>query len=648
LHSSLKQRWNVLKWREAGVSSIFGGGSSSSGSTTDSSNLLSSLGNTVSSLFSSMGTTTGNAASAVGDAAGAVNPVSSADAAQMALDPTGSISAQTTIDPPSAGSAADQESSIGGTQSGAGTQQNQQGTQQNQQGTQQNNQYAPVEAVDSLKKALAQLTQQQRQNPWQPEPPPKGMDRATRMPVPPLPAPQATPPVLPQLSAGDIGASDAANLAGAGAIPASVANAPAPDQYQPLPGAMAAGYGGIGSDATASPVADAAEASTPPQPGPTATPTGPAAPSTTGGKPTPATDDQGRAITVHKAQPGATDAAKPLPTKTAATTTKRGLIPEPNFPADPNQPSPSPMMRDVTGGQSVPPALAQLARAALPIVLPMLLSAALSRRGGGFRHFGGFHPGGGGHWPYHNPMQGWQMHDHHPGGGWRPMDPSHMRHLGIGGQREWEQGDVHPGGALIMQALYGNGPQGIAGQPAAGGGQPGGYPPGMRNDDAGGADTEFDPANVPTGSTERGTPGVSAAQYDGFARNYASQIGLNPDVVSRVLATESSFGQNIYGDYENGRPTSFGGFQLHLSPDGKAMGNQYMRQTGHAPWDHKYWQEQVKFALDQMKKGGLRPWKTTMNKLGYGEWSANAAPTRQASAPPPTTQQGPEAAAAPG
>jgi hypothetical protein len=620
------------------VADLFGGGSSSSSSSGSGFN-LSSLTNAISSAFTGMGGTASNAAStigsAAGDAASAVNPVSTANAAENTFDPTGSIGAQLSIDPPTAGSVADQQSGVGGTQSDP-----QQGAKQ------QNNQYAPESAVAGLKDALDQLTQQQRQNPWAPQPAPKGMDRASRMPVPPSVGQPA--PVLPQLSGGDVGAADASNLAAAGKIPTLAAMTPAPEASdQSLPGvtpgetgAQSPGsfYGTSVQPQTAGPVAEPAAARLPPEQG------GP--PSTTAGRPTPKTDDQGRAITV-KAKPTDKPAPgdAPTPDATTPTPTKGGPTPEPTFPPDPNQPSPSPMMRDVTGGQSVPPALVQLARAALPVVLPMLLSAALSRKGGGFRHFGGFHPGGGGHWPYHHPMQGWQMHDHHPGGGWRPMDPRHMRHLGYGGGREWEQGDVHPGGALIMQALFGNGPQGIATQPAAA--RPGGYPPGMRNTQP--ADTtEYDPANVPMGSTERGTPGVSASQYDSFARNYASQIGLNPDVVSRVLATESSFGQNIYGDYVDGKPTSFGGFQLHLSPDGTAMGNQYMRQYGHAPWDHKYWQEQVKFALDQMKKGGLGPWKTTMNKLGYGQWSANAAPTRTASAPPPTTQQGPEAAAAPG
>jgi hypothetical protein len=288
--------------------------------------------------------------------------------------------------------------------------------------------------------------------------------------------------------------------------------------------------------------------------------------------------------------------------------------------------------------------LPQLAQAALGVLVPLLMSGALGgggrhgrHGGGGFRHFGGFHHGGEGHWPYHHPMRGWQMHDRHPGGGWRPIHPRHMRDM----IRENHSGNDQT--SQILQAILGNSQQGQEDQQQAGG-QQGADQQGWSGDQREAPTTEFDSSKVPQGSSERGTPGVAATQYDQFARNYASQIGLNPDVVSRVLATESNFGQNIYGDYENGKPTSFGGFQLHLSPDGKAMGNQYMRDTGHAPWDPKYWQEQVKYALDKMKQGGLAPWDTTRKKLGYGNWAANAAPNRQASAPP-TNQMGPEAMA---
>jgi hypothetical protein len=610
------------------LGSLFGGGGSSSSTSSGG-----GTGLDLSSLFSGVG-------NALTGAGAVVNPVSSANAADtsavQAFDPTGSIGAQETINPPSGGSTADQQSSVGGTQSGGAPQQNQQPTQQNQQ-------YAPPEAVDGLKKALQQLAQGQgQQNPYQlpaaqnAQGLRQAMGAGQPTPQPPLPAlqpgetgaqsPQGKVPNeggiqnLPNLTAGETRA----------VSPTDPAEASLPPDGGPT------GDGTVATDAQGQPITAAGTpASQTPLPPGRPTPTGP---STTGGQPTPTKDDQGRDLTVvvpggPKKAAAAPDAdlptKVPLPTKKPGVlpTKKGGLIPEPNFP-----PEPGPIMRDVTGGQGVPPALAQLAQAALGTILPMLLSGGFGgggRRGGRgfhpFRHFGGFHHGGEGHWPYHHPMRGWQMHDHHPGGGWRPIHPHHMRDLAQGGNDQTSQ---------IMQAIFGNSQQGQANQQQAGGTQDGG-------NQAPADTTQYDASKVPQGSTDRGTPGVSASQYDGFARDYAQQIGLDPDVVSRVLATESSFGQNIYGDYENGRPTSYGGFQLHLSPDGKAMGNQYMRDTGHMPWDPKHWQEQVKYALDHMKKGGLGPWKTTMNKLGYGVWSANGSPSRTASAPPPATTPAP-------
>jgi hypothetical protein len=615
-------------------------GGSSDGSSSGG-NPLSSLGSTLSSLFSGAGNAIGSGATDVGNAlssgASALTGMSSANAAEQAFDPTGSIGAQETIDPPSAGSASDQQSSVGGTQSSGAPSS---GTGQNQQPqTQSAQQYAPQSAVDGLKKALTSLAQGQPQtNPWQaPQQgrmaigaPAAPVDGGGRMAI---GAPQAAqPPVLPQLSPGETG-------------PQSEGRTSAESEGVQRAGRMNAGLPTGAPDQT--PVGDAAEASTggAATAPPTATPEGPTVPSSTGGKPTPKTDDQGHPITVHAAEPGAagsTDAnGNPLPTKVPLPTKKPGLVPTkkpgaaPDFPPEPSQ-----IMRDVTGGQGVPPALGQLAVAALGTLLPMLLSGGFGGgRRGGFRHGGGFHHGGEGHWPYHHPMMGWQLHGHHPGGGWRPLHPHHMR----GMMQDGSMGDGQSDVSQIMQAMFGNSQQGQENQRQAGGGQQGG---------GGQADTtEYDASRVPMGSTERGTPGVSASQYDGFTRDYAKQIGIDPDTASRVLATESSFGQNIYGDYENGRPTSFGGFQLHLSADGKAMGNQYLRDTGHAPWDHKYWQEQVKYALDNAKKHGWGAWDTTRKKLGYGEWTGigGQGSTRQASAPPaqgvatPPTMQSPSA-----
>jgi hypothetical protein len=84
------------------------------------------------------------------------------------------------------------------------------------------------------------------------------------------------------------------------------------------------------------------------------------------------------------------------------------------------------------------------------------------------------------------------------------------------------------------------------------------------------------------------------------------------------LAQESSYGQaKKPGD--NG--TSFGPFQLHFAPDGRAMGDDFRRDTGLDPRDPKTWKDQVDYAMKRAAMGGWAPWTTTMNKLGLNQWS---------------------------
>lgn len=139
-----------------------------------------------------------------------------------------------------------------------------------------------------------------------------------------------------------------------------------------------------------------------------------------------------------------------------------------------------PLMRDVRGGQSVPPLLGQLARIALPMLMMGLMGGfGGGGRGRGFRRIGGRfgHPGGMGgrnYWPYHHPSFGWHVHGFHPGGGWRPMDPRHFQGIVGGG---FGGGPLGLGGGLGNAALGGGGPMGNQnGSPAGGpvGGRGGG------------------------------------------------------------------------------------------------------------------------------------------------------------------------------
>lgn len=140
------------------------------------------------------------------------------------------------------------------------------------------------------------------------------------------------------------------------------------------------------------------------------------------------------------------------------------------------------IMRDVSGvSHGVPPALGEIARMAMPLLMMAMQSGFGGGGGGRGRHGfrggrgferpnmragmrfggGGFHHGGQGGWPYHHPQFGWASHGSHPGGGWRPMDPVHFRQMRaeMGGQ----QGGIDPAVEQILAGL-GGGQQGQGGQ----------------------------------------------------------------------------------------------------------------------------------------------------------------------------------------
>ena len=246
-------------------------------------------------------------------------------------------------------------------------------------------------------------------------------------------------------------------------------------------------------------------------------------------------------------------------------------------------------MRDISGvSTGSPTALADLAQAARVIAPLIPLFAGLFGGGGrrrrtlprrpvhprlrrrlsGFRGgmnamglHGGRHPMAPGAWPYHHPQMGWHMHRDHPGPGWLPLNPSDAQGI-VGGQQ--------------------------GGQPAIATQQGGPDPNGRRKET--GADARLD-----TTPTSGAIPGVGAKEVDDYTRRGGDKRDIDPDVASRVLAQESSYGQaRKPGD--NG--TSFGPFQLHFAPDGRAMGDDFKRDTGLDPRDPKTWRSaQIDYAM---------------------------------------------------
>lgn len=588
---------------------------------------------------------TGVGANAFGDAGGGGNSFSSFNdianafsggGAGVGATPTAVQSASMT--PPAAAgqTGGDPTGAAGGTQSNIApgstpTDQNQQ--QQSGGKQQQNPDYAPPSAVAQLKSLLKQLNSGKPAGPTGPTP--QGGQNA--------------PFALPTLAAGQTGGQSP----GAGGLAALLGSQPAAASLPPLvPGetgaqspqgappleggitnlpGVAPGQTGPQSPQGADPGRPAVDA----QGNPVTAAGTPAAdtplpPARPGAQPTQTADagGGGRQITVQKpgggAQPSVDLPTRVPPGSAALPTKKPGASPAP-APAAPAGPATSGILRDISGvSTGSPTALADLAQAAKVIAPLIPLFAGLfgggGRRGrfggfhggrfthgfGGFGHLhGGQHPMGRGAWPYHHPQFGWHMHGRPPGPGWRPLHPTDA--------------------------------QGIVG-----GGMGGGQDPNNPNQDPNAPDPNAPPkeTDAPVGPpsqtpTSGAIPGVGAKDVDDYTRSVATKWGIDPDVASKILAQESSYGQaRKPGD--NG--TSFGPFQLHFAPDGRAMGDDFRRDTGLDPRDPKTWKDQVDYAMKRAAMGGWAPWTTTMNKLGLNQWSGITTNRRVASQLGPTRQ----------
>jgi hypothetical protein len=551
---------------------------------------------------------------------GGVGAASPTAAQSIAMSPP-SAAAATGGDPVGAAGGT-QSSTTPGSSAADQNQQQQSGQNKNQQDQ---NQYAPKSATDQLKVLLKALSGK----PTGPTGPTAPAAPSAPFALPPLAAGQTGPqsalrqlvgsqPAAASLETGGSPPPAGTEPGGASDIPAEV---PGNDQlifdpktgtYTPNPAA-----GLVSTDAQGNPITAAGTRADqtplpPPRPGADAD--------------TPAARD----INVHARktmeQPG-----QPPPGGPALPTRKPTQPPQPQPAPTTSQPSetqegPAPaaprLLQDISGASlGSPTALADLAQAA-QIILPLVgMFMGGGRRGGhrggyqgmrGFRPFGapggfrGGHPGAFGHpswrgsWPYHHPMHGWDMHHHHPGGGWLPLNPAE---LGMGG------GGFTSGDTGVSNA--GLDPD---------------RPPKETGAEVG------PPSATPTSGA---IPGVGAKDVDDYTRQVASKWGIDPDVASKILGQESSYGQaRRPGD--NG--TSFGPFQLHFAPDGRAMGDDFRRDTGLDPRDPTTWKAQVDYAMKRAAIDGWTPWKNTMNKLGLNQWSGITT-NRRFAGQPRTNQQ---------
>jgi hypothetical protein len=119
------------------------------------------------------------------------------------------------------------------------------------------------------------------------------------------------------------------------------------------------------------------------------------------------------------------------------------------------------------------------------------------------------------------------------------------------------------------------------------------------------------PAPINPGLTINTSP--MAGSHAQFIQDYAKSIGLDPNTALGVANAEglkawSAKNPNAGSTVDvgpDGKPFSFGDFQLNVR---NGMGNQAIAK-GIDPRDPNQWQSADRFAMDQMKAGGLDPWK---------------------------------------
>ena len=118
---------------------------------------------------------------------------------------------------------------------------------------------------------------------------------------------------------------------------------------------------------------------------------------------------------------------------------------------------------------------------------------------------------------------------------------------------------------------------------------------------------------APINASLAGSSSPLAGSHAQYIQNYAKSIGLDPNLALGIANAEglkawSASNPNAAStvDVEGGKPFSFGDFQLNVHPG--AMGAKAIA-AGIDPTNPNQWQAADRFALDQMKAGGVSPWK---------------------------------------
>lgn len=133
-----------------------------------------------------------------------------------------------------------------------------------------------------------------------------------------------------------------------------------------------------------------------------------------------------------------------------------------------------------------------------------------------------------------------------------------------------------------------------------------------------------------------------------FVRQYAAQIGIDPDIAAKVVKGEGGFSDPYqrgmgpapksqapgFGSTEN----SFGPLQLYVSGTGAGLGDRALA-AGIDP--RKDWQGGVRFGLDEAKRAGWSQWYGAKANGITGMMGINGTPAQANSRPGLTLSSGP-------
>jgi hypothetical protein len=107
----------------------------------------------------------------------------------------------------------------------------------------------------------------------------------------------------------------------------------------------------------------------------------------------------------------------------------------------------------------------------------------------------------------------------------------------------------------------------------------------------------------------------SQAEKEAYIRQMAAQIGIDPDTAMRVARSEG------FKDFSGDSGTSFGAFQLHVTPNGRghAVGDQFRHDTGLDPSDPANERQGIDYALQWARKHGWGDFHGAA-RTGIGQW----------------------------